>query len=648
MSIFVPNPPFMKSYFFYTLLFLTVLGWAQPSAKDMPWIAQEKKAFEAIKNVQVNANTQNYDVRYHKLELKVNPENRFIAGVVTTHFKAHENLTNVVFDLANELKVTQVKQNNVSASFSQSANQLVIQLPQLVPIGTESNVEITYSGVPPTTNEAFTTSYHNGVPILWTLSQPFGAKDWFPCKDDLQDKVETIDFYITAPSAYTVVANGLEKGQTNAGGGMKTTHFQHNYPIPAYLIAFAVTNYQVFTQQAGTAPNTFPIINYLYPETYNTTVNQVAVTLPIMNLFEDLFGTYPFHEEKYGHAQFGWGGGMEHTTVSFMGLFSRGLIAHELAHHWFGDKVTCATWNHIWLNEGFSEYAAGLVVEHLDNPFAFITWKSNKITNVTSQPGGNLYLTDAQAQNSDRIFSGRLTYDKGAMVVHMLRYVLGDEVFYAGVKNYLNDPQLAFSSVTTDQLQHHLETVSGKNLSTFFANWVYGEGYPSYQAQVFMINDNQAKIILSQTSSHPSVDFFELPVELKITGPNNQQQLVKVYPTHNHEEFVVDLPFSSINQAVIDPNRNIISKNNSISLSVHEVEDQSQTLHIVPNPATDQIDLIKPAHWVIEKSELYDAQGKRVQDNFNWPYSVAYLSKGTYQITLHTQLGVFHKLFIKK
>ena len=638
----------MKSFFVASLLLFVSPFWSQSLSSDNPLISKEKQAFEQTQRFVANPNTQNYDVKYHKLELKVNPENYYISGKVTTRFVPHTTLTTLVFDLANELQVSSVKQGNTALTFSQGNQQLTIQLAQAVAQGTEGSVEITYAGAPPTQNEAFTTSYHHGVPILWTLAQPFGAKDWFPCKDDLQDKIDSIDFYITAPSAYTVVANGLKKGQTPSAGGMKTTHFQHNYPIPAYLVAMAVTNYQVFTQQAGTAPNNFPIINYLYPETYNTTVSQVAVTLDIMNLFEELFGTYPFSQEKYGHAQFGWGGGMEHTTVSFMGLFSRSLIAHELAHQWFGDKITCATWNDIWLNEGFAEYAAGLVVEHLDSPYAFINWKNNKILNVTSQSDGNLYLTDTQAQNSNRIFSGRITYDKGSMVVHMLRYVLGDDVFFTAIQNYLNDPELAYGSATTSQLKNHLELASGKDLTAFFNEWVLGEGFPSYQANVFMISDHQAKIILSQTTSHSSVSFFEMPVELKISGPNNQQTTVRLDHTQNQQEFIVDLPFSSISQVTIDPNRHLISKNNEVSLSTtsfHAIENQ---VTILPNPATHEVQLSHRPELIIEKSSLFNAQGQLIEQNISWPYTIEHLSSGWYTIAINTNKGLIHKKFIKK
>ena len=188
---------------------------------------------------------------------------------------------------------------------------------------------------------------------------------------------------------------------------------------------------------------------------------------------------------------------MEHTTVSFMGGFSRGLIAHELAHHWFGNKVTCGSWKDIWINEGFAEYMSGLVVEHLDGNEAFVDWKRQKINSITSANGGNVYLTEQQALDANRIFNARLTYSKGSMVVNMIRYVLGNEVFYQAMRNFLNDPEIAYGYAVTTQLKAHLEAVSGKDLTEFFNDWVYGEGYPSYQVNAEILSPSQIKIVLS-------------------------------------------------------------------------------------------------------------------------------------------------------
>ena len=255
----------------------------------------------------VNPNTLNYDVTYQKLEFTVNPAVYNIVGKVTTTYTALSDMSTVTFDLTNELVVSSVKLGATNLTFLQNANdELVITLPSIQLAGTSRIIEINYSGAPATGEQAFTTSTHNGVPVIYTLSEPFGARDWWPCKQDLNDKINAIDIYITAPSQYISVANGLEISQV-VNGLNKTTHFQHNYPIPAYLVAIAVTNYSIFTQTAGTAPNDFPIVNYIYPETLTPSVQtQLAQTPLIMNLFETLFEPYPFHNEKYGHAQFGW------------------------------------------------------------------------------------------------------------------------------------------------------------------------------------------------------------------------------------------------------------------------------------------------------------------------------------------------------
>jgi len=399
------------------LIFLiNITVYAQVCKERVQTIAQQ----EAIANtgkmaVAVNPNTQNYDVTYHKLEFTVNPTVNAITGKVTTTFTALANMNTVTFELSNQLTVSSVKENGSALTFTQnSSNELVINFPVTHASGGSYTVEIQYSGTPVGGGfGSFIQSTHSGSPVIWTLSEPFGARDWWPCKQDLNDKINSIDVYITAPSQYIAVSNGVEPEAPVISGSNKTTHFHHSYAIPAYLVAIAVTNYAVYNQTAGTAPNTYPIINYLYPENNTTTTQtQLAQTPLLLDLYSNLFEIYPFHNEKYGHAQFGWGGGMEHTTVSFMVGFDRQLIAHEMAHQWFGDKITCGTWKDIWLNEGFATYCASLVYENFDGINAFISDKSNMVNYITSQPDGAVYLTDTQALDVNRIFSSRLTYNK--------------------------------------------------------------------------------------------------------------------------------------------------------------------------------------------------------------------------------------------
>lgn len=622
-------------------------GSAQKYADGIAEMRQtERRSAQAALSVQVNPNTHNYDVTYQKLEFTVDPDQYYISGKVTTTFTALSNLSQLVLELANSLTVNSVKMGSADLVHSQNANQeLVITLPSVVNAGSSSTVEVVYEGMPPFNNQAFSIGYHSGVPILYTLSEPFGARDWWPCKQDLNDKIDSVDIYITAPSQYTSVANGVEVSQTTSGGN-KTTHFHHDYPITAYLVAIAVTNYSVFTQTAGTAPNDFPIVNYVYPEDQGWAQNMTAVTPGIMDFFEETFGTYPFSDEKYGHAQFAWGGGMEHQTVSFMGGFSTPLIAHELGHHWFGDKVTCGTWKDIWLNEGFASYMEGLYVEHNEGLESFVDWKAGTIDYICSQPGGAVYLTDAEALNSDRIFSGRLSYDKGAMVCEMLRWKLGDEDFFAGLQNYLNDPELAYGHAVTTDLQEHLEAASGQDLQEFFNDWLYHQGFPTYNISVENTAPGMAKFTVFQTQSHPSVSFFEMPVPVRIYGAGGPQADLVLDNTSNGQEFTVSVPFA-VASVVFDPERHIISQDSFAELGVSEINLMSG-ISLYPNPATNQVQLSVPERFHVNEVVIANALGHSEITSDQTRIDVSRLSTGVHFLTVVTDSGKRTFKFIKQ
>jgi aminopeptidase N len=639
----------MKKNYFLPLLFTISSVFAQQNILEVERIAEsEMKSTSRTMNFQANVNTLNYDVTYHKLELTVDPEVYFITGKVTTTFAALENMNDVTFDLANELVVTSVKQSTTNLSFVQNGNnELVISLPTILATGASTTVEIIYSGEPPQNAfEAFAINEHAGAAGMWTLSEPYGARDWWPCKQDLNDKISTIDVYVTAPSQYVSVSNGLEQTQVTNANGTKTTHFHHGYPIPAYLIAFAVTNYQVYTQTAGTVPNTFPIVNYIYPESYTSAVNSLAQTLPIMALYETLFEPYPFRNEKYGHAQFGWGGGMEHTTVSFMGSFSRGLIAHELAHQWFGDKITCGTWKDIWLNEGFATYLSALVIENLDGLNAFVTQKAAMVNYITSSPVGNLYLTDAQLTDVGRIFSSRLSYNKGAMVLEMLRFKMGDTAFFQAIKNYLADTTLAYSYAITTDLKAHLETVYGQSLTEFFNDWVYNQGYPTYTITAQNWGSGQAKFVVNQTQSDPSVSYFEMPIPIRIVGSSGQTADLVLNNTTNGEAFIENVPFT-VTSVLFDPEVHLISRNSNITLG-SEVFDIEKAIVIYPNPSVAELHIQMPSSVTLEKVIIYNSLGQIILVNNALDFDVNSLSTGVHYIDIQTSEGTYHKKFIKK
>lgn len=632
----------------FSLLF-SVFSLAQEEMTFERMVESEMKSAAALQAFTVNPNTQNYDVTHTELRFTVDPANYFITGKVTPTFKALSEMTTVTFDFTNELTVSTVTQGLTPLSFVQNAsNELVITLPATLQTGNSATISITYSGAPPSGEDAFTQAYHSGTPIIFTLSEPFGARDWWPCKQDLNDKIDSIDVYISCPNNYIGVSNGLLQSSTIANN-IVTRHFKHNFPIPAYLISLNVTNYVSYNIQAGlgTTQNPyFPINNYLYPETNTTTTqNLINATIPVMNVFESKFGLYPYRSEQYGHVQFPWNGGMEHTTMSSMGSFPRFLIAHELGHQWFGDKITCGSWNDIWLNEGFAEYSTGIVIENLDGISNFVNWKNSKINNITSVANGAVYLTDSEAQNVARIFSSRLSYNKGAMVVHMLRWVMGDANFFTAVQNYLNDPDLAFGYAVTTDLKAHLEEVHGNSLTEFFNDWVFEEGYPTYTITAQNWGTGQAKITVNQSQSHSSVAFFEMPIEIRLVSATGTTHDVVVQNTEDNQEFVVNVPFVVTN-VLFDPNKHIISRNNTATLSVTDFESKTQVA-IFPNPAKHSVKIELQNQNELEKIEIFNALGQFLATEYQQDFSISAYAQGVYSLKISTTEGVYYKKIIK-
>ena len=608
---------------------------------------EQKNAANKI-SFKTNPNTANYDLKYHRLEWNVNPSKAFIDGNVTSYFTANDNLSSITFDLYENMTVSKVTQRGVELTFTQNSNEeLIITLPQTQSQGILDSLTVSYSGNPVSSGfGSFEISTHgaSNTPILWTLSEPYGAKGWWPCKQDLIDKIDSIDIFITHPSQYKAASNGLLQSE-KANGDNIITHWKHKYPIPAYLIAIAVTNYSVYNDYV--ANGDFDVVNYVYPENLITAKASTAITPSIIDLFGNLFELYPYADEKYGHAQFGWGGGMEHTTMTFMGSFGRSLIAHELAHQWFGNKITCGTWEDIWLNEGFATYLDGLVVENFDGESTFRSWRQSMVNNIVSQAGGSTFVNDTTSVS--RIFDGRLSYRKGAIILHMLRYKLGDTDFFQAIKNYLADPQLAYSYAKTKDLQNHLETVSGTNLTEFFNDWFYGEGYPTYQVSWHQNSSNKiVRFTVDQTQSHSSVSFFEMPLPVKLTGSNGESEIVRLEVTENGQTFDTTIPFNILS-IEIDPEVQLISKNNTTILGVNLVSLENN-ISVFPNPTLNVLTIKNESLALIEKITIYDILGKVVlqKEDPSTQISLINLNFGIHLLKIETDKGTVHKTILKK
>lgn len=548
--------------------------------------------------------SNNFDVTFYRCQWTVNPAVRQIAGSVTTYFTITTSASNITFDLAAGLTVDSVLFRGSATGFVRNLDALQINFPNTLPIGQKDSVQVFYRGVPPAPSQGyFTAATHSGVPVLWTLSEPYGARTWWPCKDVLTDKPDSISIAITHPSAYVSSSIGLPVSETVSGGN-RTTHWRHGYPIVPYLVAFAVTNYAVENDAVQTDGRTLPVSLYAYPENLASFRTATATAKFCLQRFSPLLSDYPFGKERYAQTQFGVGGGMEHQTNSFLGSPHTGLVAHELAHQWFGDKITCGSWGDLWLNEGFASYMEYVYTE-LTNPAARANFLRTWSLAITAYNDGSVYVRDTL--NISRLFDSRLTYRKAGYAAHMLRWKLGDSAFFRGLRRYLNDPALAYRHALTADLRRNLETESGKPLGEFFNDWIYGEGHPDYIAE-WSVQDTNVQVRLNQVTSHPSVNFFEMPVPLQFKAAG-KDTTVRVEHTQNGQVFSLALGFVP-DALVIDPQLHILSRNKTVR-KVTAIAPPATGFSVYPNPVRGLLTVKLPA-VAGAAVRVFDAIGRTV------------------------------------
>jgi aminopeptidase N len=542
--------------------------------------ANERDAFQRTLSVNRSQASSNFQATYYRCTWDLDPAIRYIKGSVTSHFITNTSSNSISYDLDVQLTVDSVDYHGNKIGFSRPTGLVQINFPANIQPGQKDSVTIYYQGVPPSTAfGSFVNDAHSGIPVLWTLSEPYGSKDWWPCRNGLDDKTDSIDIIITCPNAYRASSNGLLINE-NDNGVIRTAFYKHRYPIASYLVAFAVTNYKVLNHNVQLGNVNLPMITYCYPESENSFQQNTAKVLQQLSLFHQYFSPYPFINERYGHTQFSWGGGMEHQTNSFIVSPDESLMAHELAHQWFGDKVTCGSWRDVWLNEGFATYLTYFYFENL-NPAGQINRLKSLSNSITAFPGGSVWVDDTTSVG--RIFSSRLSYNKGAYLLHMLRWVLGDSSFFRGIRQYVNDPKLAYGFAKTEDLKRNLEQVSSKDLTEYFNDWFMGQGYPSYTVKWAQNKNNWARVTVSQVTSHASVSFFEMPLALKFKS-GAQEKTIVVNNTENNEIFWEEIGFKA-DTVIIDPDYRVLSKNN-ISVKEADIPGDINEIKIYPVPAS--------------------------------------------------------------
>jgi hypothetical protein len=492
-----------------------------------------------------SGNGAGINVIYHRVNWRINPDSasKGIKGTIVTHFKTTAaNVNQLTFDMnATALTVSTVRfrgANLPGASIVESGSTLTISLgATIAAIGTIDSVTIDYAGVPPNPAGAsigyVKTTRAVGRNVIYTVSQPFEDRDWWICKQDINDKIDSMDIYINVPNTFKAASNGKLISVTAAGAN-SIYYWKHRYAIPSYLVCVGVADYVEYLGPSVNVSGTMvPMQHYLYPPSNTATVQGYCdLSGRVLDTFSNYFGDYPYKNEKYGQFQMTSFGGMEHATFSSMStsaLINWSVTVHELGHQWFGDKVTCATFNHIWLNEGFATYTEIFAAEKVASALISSTAQSVRSSTKTLAAGATAPPYIVTANTTNDIFGGSTTdiYARGAMVVSMLRLLLGDTKFFLATRNYLNDAANAYGPVTTDDLKAHMEAVSGLNLTEFFNDWVYGTGNCSYDVTWGSLG-KKISLQLTQNSATGTgfVTHFDTPVPIKILGASTDTTVI--------------------------------------------------------------------------------------------------------------------------
>jgi aminopeptidase N len=475
--------------------------------------------------------SRNFDIQHIRLALNVDPSERYIEGTATIHLKAlRDQLDALEFD-ASELNVREVRQGTRRLEYESFTDKLIVALPRPLRRGQSLTLQISYSARPRRGLHFVKPdeSYKDKPLQVWSQGEAEDSRAWFPCTDSPNER-QTTETIITVPERFTVLSNGtLLSVKRNAKLGRRTFHWRQDEPHPAYLVSIVVGE---FTEIRARAVGRVPVTYYTYPGTEREARRLMGRTPEMIRHFSKIFGyEYPF--PKYAQVvvdDFIYGA-MENTSATThsdrflhderteLDFNCHDVVAHELAHQWWGDLLTPKSWKHTWLKESFATYAEALWLEHASG--------SDEARYLMIQEL-NLYLgedrdryrrpiVDARYEFPVEIYD-RHAYQKGALVLRMLREVLGDDDFFLVLRHYAHKHE--WQSVETNDLKVSIEEVTGQNLDWFFDEWLYSAGYPEFEvSHAYDAANKQLRVTIRQvqeTSDHTPL--FRLPVEIEVMG----------------------------------------------------------------------------------------------------------------------------------
>lgn len=596
-----------------------------------------------------------YDLTFYFLDIEVSNSSIYIDGNVTINGTALVDLDTFAIELIPEQVITQLLFNGVEyTTYERDGNNVIVPVAE-ISAGSGFSAQIFYNGQPPTGGffSGVSTGSGWGKNVTWTLSEPFAASDWFPVKQDLEDKADSVWVFLTTDSDNMTGSQGLLTNVVDLGNGNSRYEWKSNYPIAYYLISFAVSEYQeynIYAHPEEMGDDSILIQNFVYdsPGCLENYQDGIDATAPMIELYSDLYILYPFWEEKYGHCLTPLGGGMEHQTMTTMGGFSFGLVAHELGHMWFGDNVTCATWSDIWINEGFATYSNCLAEEFIHGWTSGASFITSAQNSAMSSPGGSVYIPEDEIYpgNEWRIFDGRLSYNKGAAIIHTLRHeIQDDDLFFDVMGTFQTD--FTDNTATGEDFKNTAEEVTGMDFDQFFDQWYYGEGYPIYDIEYY--NSEGTTYLTSLQSTSSSTPFFEMLMDFRLYFGDGTDTLITIYQNETLENFSV-YSGKEVMYIDVDPN-NWTMEQSSVSVGIKEKQTPI-TFSLGQSRTTDDITLYFSNKEFSNKNiTITDISGHTVYTgetaDTQFKINTSFLSNGIYIVRANDGVNSFVKRFIK-
>jgi aminopeptidase N len=549
--------------------------------------------------------SKTYDVRSYELNLTIRPDPFLLQGKATIRLTLPAGtLDQVTFDLE-DLLVDSVFQDGLPVNFILSSNELIVTPLTTLTSGDSGTFVIFYEGTP--RYGLYRRQNSAGDTVIYSHSEPFDAHFWFPCNDDPNDKA-TLLLSVSMPSSYEIVSNGRNVGISAEAPGWQRTVWAENYPIATYLISVAAASYQVVEQIWSFDTITMPVNYYVYPADTGRGLAAVTATVSMLSFYSEFIGLYPFSEDKYAMVEvpFAEARGMENQTVTTMrdaAMDDFTVIAHELAHQWWGDAVTPVAFTDIWLNEGFASYFDALYTEYSDGESAFLK-RMNDYKGLLFQDGSLAYPV---YNPPPQYLFGRAVYFKGAWILHMLRSEVGEELFKTICRNYFQ--QYKYKNVTTADFIQICEMTSQTALQSFFDQWLNYSGIPDLYLSWWQ---NQQGVALTLQQMQPGL-VYNLNLEILLQGFSSDT-LITVSCHNSYTEY--QIPFADRVQALIlDPAKKVLQINNT---PAYYQAREMALVAIYPNPIHDQVSILYQLDRVQHCSiEIWNILGEKVTTLLN-------------------------------